>query len=34
MTAEELCELTGGRLLPEEPLTHPRNKLVVWGDSD
>jgi hypothetical protein len=33
MTAEELCELTGGRLLPEEPLTHPRNKLVVWGDS-
>jgi hypothetical protein len=31
MTAEELCELTGGRLLPEQPLTHRRNQLVVWG---
>jgi putative sugar O-methyltransferase len=31
MTAERLCELTGGRLLPEEPLTHPRNRLIVWG---
>jgi hypothetical protein len=33
MTAEELCELTNGRLRPERPLTHPRNHLVVWGDS-
>jgi hypothetical protein len=33
MTAEELCALTDGRLLPEQPLTHPRNHLVVWGSA-
>jgi hypothetical protein len=31
MSAEELCERVGGRMIPEEPLTHPQNRVVIWG---
>jgi hypothetical protein len=32
MTATELCRRVGGRILPEEPQTHSRNCLIVWGE--
>lgn len=31
MTGDEMCERFGGKIFPEEPLTHPRNKIIVWG---
>lgn len=31
MTAESLRKIVSGRILDEEPLTHPGNCLVVWG---
>jgi hypothetical protein len=31
MTAEALRKIVSGRILDEEPLTHPGNCLVVWG---
>jgi hypothetical protein len=34
MTPQELARRKSGRILAEEPLTHPRNCLVVWGDAE
>jgi hypothetical protein len=31
MTRDELCQRLGGRELPEQPLTHPKNCIIVWG---
>lgn len=31
MTADDLCRRVSGQVLPEQPETHPRNCLVVWG---
>ncbi len=31
LTANEICARFTGVALPEEPLTHPRNKIIVWG---
>lgn len=31
MTADELRDRFGAQVMPEEPLTHPRNKIIVWG---
>lgn len=30
MTADHFREVVSGRILPEEPLTHPGNYLIVW----
>jgi hypothetical protein len=31
MTRDEIVQRSGGRVLPEEPLTAPKNCLIVWG---
>jgi hypothetical protein len=34
MTSEEIAGRLNGRILPELPLTHPRNCIIVWGSSE
>jgi len=34
LTRDELCLRLRARILPEQPLTHPKNCLVVWGQAD
>jgi len=31
MTRDELCQRLDARVLPENPLTHPNNCIIVWG---
>jgi putative sugar O-methyltransferase len=31
LTSDELCSRLGAKKLPEEPLTHPKNCIIVWG---
>jgi hypothetical protein len=31
MTSSDFANKVGGRVIPEEPLTHPGNSIVVWG---
>lgn len=31
MTADELCQRLAAITVPEQPLTHPRNRILVWG---
>jgi hypothetical protein len=31
MTREELCKRLSAYVVPEKPLTHPRNCVIVWG---
>ena len=33
LSCDELCQRLNGRSLPEEPVTHPKNRLIVWGAS-
>jgi putative sugar O-methyltransferase len=31
LTCDELCQRLGARKLPEQPLTHPKNCIIIWG---
>jgi hypothetical protein len=31
LTCDELCKRLSARTVPEQPLTHPRNCIIVWG---
>ena len=31
MTSDELCRLLAATTYPEEPLTHPNNRIIAWG---
>jgi hypothetical protein len=32
LTRDELCMRLNGRIVPEVPLTHPKNCIIVWGE--
>jgi len=31
LSVEEICDATGGHVIPEVPLTHEGNCIIVWG---